>query len=54
MFGITRLTPQEKKEHLRVKRISELVVLINKESLSRSVSLAKAEAYNKELNILTK
>tara|TARA_R110000851_G_C12877684_1_gene545663 strand:+ start:26 stop:193 length:168 start_codon:yes stop_codon:yes gene_type:complete len=52
MFGMTVLTPEEKKEHIRVKRIKELQTLIDKEGFERSVSLSRAEAYTKELDIL--
>lgn len=52
MFGITRLTPQEKKEHLRVKRVSALEHMLYEESAKRAESLAKADAYNKELDVL--
>jgi|TARA_R110000782_G_scaffold266122_1_gene360355 hypothetical protein len=54
MFGITRLTEEERKEHIRVKRIQELHKLIIKESLVRRTSLTKAEAYAEELDILNK
>jgi hypothetical protein len=52
MFGMTLLTVEEKKEHIRVKRVHELQNLINKEGLVRSDSLNKAEAYTKELEVL--
>ena len=54
MFGITRLTAEEKREHTKLKRIVTLEVLINKESLVRATSLAKAEVYTQELDRITK
>ena len=54
MFGITKLTPEEKTEHTRIKRVAELISLINKEGLVRSESLAKAEVYTQELDVITK
>jgi hypothetical protein len=54
MLGFTKLTPEEKTEHTRIKRVAELISLINKEGLVRSKSLAKAEAYTKELDVITK
>jgi|TARA_R110000850_G_scaffold176448_1_gene302419 hypothetical protein len=54
MFGMTVLTPEEKKEHIRVKRIQKLHKLIMEESLVRRTSLTKAEAYTEELDILNK
>lgn len=54
MFGITRLTVEEKTEYTRIKRIKELEGLINKESLTREASLEKASLYSKELDTLTK
>jgi|TARA_R110000822_G_scaffold157778_2_gene297450 hypothetical protein len=53
MFGITKLTPEEKTEHTRIKRVAELISLINKEGLVRSESLAKAEAYTQELDVIS-
>jgi hypothetical protein len=52
MFGITKLTEEERKAHIRVKRIQELQKLITSESLVRKTSLTKAEAYTEELDIL--
>jgi|TARA_R110000822_G_scaffold105518_2_gene233334 hypothetical protein len=52
MFGMTLLTIEEKKEHIRVKRIHELQNLINKEGVVRSTSLIKAESYTAELEVL--
>tara|TARA_R110000782_G_scaffold80709_2_gene159606 strand:- start:590 stop:757 length:168 start_codon:yes stop_codon:yes gene_type:complete len=54
MFGITKLTEEERTTHIRVKRIQELHKLIIGESLVRKNSLTKAEAYTKELDILNK
>ncbi len=54
MFGMTILTVEEKKEHIRVKRIHELQNLITKESFVRRASLTKSEAFTQELDILNK
>jgi hypothetical protein len=54
MFGITLLTAEEKKDHIRIKRIQELQNLITKESFVRRASLTKAEAFTQELDILNK
>lgn len=54
MFGITRLTPEEKAEHTRLKRISELKSLLEKETKIRQDSLAKSEELRDELEDLVK
>ena len=54
MFGITRLTPEEKAEHTRLKRINELQELLKKETEARQESLAKSEKLRDELEDLVK
>jgi len=53
MFGLTRLTIEEKAEHDKAKRIDELQQLIYAESSLRQESLSKAMAYTQELDGLT-
>lgn len=54
MLGFTRLTPEEKAEHTRLKRISELESLLKVETLKRQESLKKSEELRDELETLIK
>ena len=53
MFGITKLTPEEKAAHDKKKRIAELETLSHKEGVLRDESLKRAKAYQEELTLLT-
>lgn len=54
MLGITRLTPEEKAEHTRLKRIAKLEALLKEETEIRQASLIKSEALRDELEDLVK
>ena len=54
MFGFTKLTPEEKQERDLRLRIAELNSLLKTETEQRQASLAKSEAYTKELETLEK
>ena len=54
MFGFTKLTPEEKAEHERKKRVAELQELLKKETALRQESLIKSEELQKELESLEK
>lgn len=54
MFGLTRLSPEEKAEHKRKKRIEKLESDLKAETLKRSESLKKSEGLRKELESLEK
>lgn len=54
MFGFVRLTPEEKAEHTRLKRISELESILRSETLKRQESLAKSEELRDELENLVR
>ena len=53
MFGLTRLTPEEKVEHARTKRVNDLNNLIAGEAALRAKSLEKAVEFTKERDVLT-
>lgn len=54
MFGITRLSPEEKAEHTRKKRVVELDLLLKKETELRQESLKRSEELRDELEKLVK
>lgn len=54
MFGFTKLTPEEKAEHTRLKRIAELKSLLETETKIRQESLVKSEELRDELEDLVK
>jgi len=49
MFGITRLTPEEKAEHSRKKRVAELDLLLKEQMEIRAISLVRSEELRSEL-----
>tara|TARA_Y100000114_G_C11760930_1_gene329685 strand:- start:1880 stop:2047 length:168 start_codon:yes stop_codon:yes gene_type:complete len=54
MLGFTRLTPEEKAELDKKKRIEELHTLLHKETKVRQESLTKSEGLRDELENLLK
>jgi hypothetical protein len=52
MLGFTRLTPEEKAEHTRLKRIQELDKLLKAETVKRQESLIRSEELRDELETL--
>lgn len=54
MFGFTRLTPEEKQDLLKKKRVQELHTLLHRETEVRQESLRKSEMYRDELESLTR
>jgi hypothetical protein len=52
MFGITRLTPEEKAEHVRKKRCEELDKLLKEQMEIRAKSLVRSEELLRELEAL--
>ncbi len=49
MFGITRLTPEEKAEHSRNKRCVELEKLLREQMALRAESLLRSDELRAEL-----
>lgn len=54
MFGLRKLTPEERKELDKKKRIAYLKELLHKETQLRKESLEKSQVYQKELESLQK
>lgn len=54
MLGFTRLSPEEKAELDKKKRVKSLQKLIHEETAIRQASLKKSEEYRNELEALTK
>lgn len=54
MFGFTKLSPEEKAEHERKKRIFEVEKLLSEETELRQVSLLKSKELQNELESLSK
>lgn len=54
MFGITRLSPEEKAERDKKLRIAELKSLLENETKIRQESLVKSEEFRDELEDLVK
>jgi len=53
MFGITRLTPEEKAEHTRKKRCAQLDKLLQAEMTLRAESLKRSDELRDELEELS-
>jgi hypothetical protein len=53
MFGFTKLSPEERVEHERKKRIAELDELLRQETELRQQSLVRSEQYRNELEDLS-
>ena len=53
MFGITRLTPEEKAEHTRKKRCVELEQLLREQMALRAESLLRSDVLRAELEELS-